>query len=51
MINTTEQINNLHDTINYIVDLIGKHNLEQHHIDMITGIEETIATLQAINVE
>jgi hypothetical protein len=51
MINTTEQINNINETINYIVSLVGSNNLEQHHIDMIAGLEETIATLQSIHVE
>ena len=51
MINTTEQINNIHETINYIVSLVGQNNLEPHHIEMIAGLEETIATLQSINVE
>ena len=51
MLNTTEQINNIHETINYIIDLVGRNNLEQHHTDMIAGLEETIATLQSIHVE
>ena len=51
MLNTTEQINNIHETINYLVDLIGQNNLEQHHIDMITGLEETIELLQSIHAE
>jgi hypothetical protein len=51
MLDTTEQINNINETINYIIDLVGQNNLEQHHIDMITGLEETIATLQSIHAE
>ena len=46
-----EQINNLHETINYIVDLVGQNNLEEHHINMIAGLEETINTLEELSID
>jgi hypothetical protein len=49
--NTTEQIDNINETISYIVSLVGSSNLEPHHKEMIEGLEETIATLQSIHVE
>ena len=52
---TTENLNGaFYSDMIAEIDLQIKHcedcikNLEQHHIDMIAGLEETIATLQSL---